>query len=920
VSFRVTDKANGAQPEVREHIEYAQAMRQHANFDRAAWSASVAYRRQMPRLSADVFDPGPKGLRGGRSPAAFIADDESVSASTRVTKIDGAVGLVRAVSVAADTSFVPGTLVVRVRPKDVEEVYPQTLHLLRLDEEAKGYEIVDAAGFDVERGYVWGRITRPGTYGVFGLPDLGALAGFDFRHPVGLDAIRLILVHLFSPGGAWTSLGPSNLSCCIRDFAIATQHSDRLYAAASDGGIWRLDSLAAYPGTTWVPLTDGQPSLVINCIAVSAADNSVVYYVDEPGHLFRSSDRGDTWLPAGDASLFYARRLLVHPTDPNTIYVATSTGLWRSQAGGATWDSNPGQTTLHDGDVLDVVMDPDDSAILFVAQRGVGVLRSGDSGATWTLTLPWSAASGPSNTMIQLAVGGQGTAATRTVVAKLDQEVFVNRAGGKSLSMPGGGAWTSHGQIGGNGYGDWCHVVAVDPFDDNTILAGAQQLYRTPNGGARWDLVIDYYRPHEDQHRLAFDPCERGVVYAANDGGVFRSLDSGATWQTGGDDVALGLDLTRGLVTAQFYAAGVAGEHAVGDAYHQGLLGARALAQGDWEGIEGHSWESARVHGDPVRAGRYYVFSNVLWRRTYPSPPTGALITIGSFQPTAIAVDQHPGSSVLLAATAAGQVMRAADGDTDAPSWTPMLGISLSPGDVIVSFDFARVGPAHKAYALAASGRVFACDDTDTSSAWTEVGGLPQRGVALAASFEDANRVFAIGNASVFRTTDGGATAWTAVPGSGASALPPGLDLRSIVTGPGALYLAAASGVFKSPDAGQTWFPFHEGLPNVQIMELLWTEGDLVAVTHGRGLWHHATDSLVPEWPEAAALPDLAREHAPDVGWLIELWRAIHGGDPAPSAIRSRIDTRVEPANAARDPRRGTPSRVAPGSRAQRRS
>lgn len=199
--------------------------------------------------------------------------------------------------------------------------------------------------------------------------------------------------------------------------------------------------------------------------------------------------------------------------------------------------------------------------------------------------LLWSRASAPGGTAIRVAVGRQGTGATRTVAIRFDQEVLINGTGGRDVGVPGGGPWTSRGKVGGTGYGDWCHVIAVDPFDDNVILSGGQQLYRTPDGGATWSLVINYYAPHEDQHRVAFDPSRQGVVYAANDGGVFRSTDGGVTWQVGADDVTNRIDLTHGLVTAQFYTAGLSGDHAMGNLYHQGIVAADSLRTGSWGGV-----------------------------------------------------------------------------------------------------------------------------------------------------------------------------------------------------------------------------------------------------------------------------------------------------------------------------------------------
>ena len=862
-----------------EVVEFALAESHRRAFDPDAWRASLAGRRRMPPLDVSSLDPRLVDLARDWT-HRFIADEGSKATVRPADAHDEPHGFVTGVDVAADAGFVPGTLAVRVTPESTRDVDPRTLHLVWWNPRSRRHELVHAAGLNIDSGYVWGRITRPGRYKVFGLLTPAALDKVSAGDLRAFSVMSLIITRLFSPVGPWESLGPRHLSCCIVDVAIDPASHDRLYAGASDGGLWRLDSLAAYPAGTWVPLTDQQPSLQIACFAVSPADSQVVYYVDALGYLHRSSDRGQTWSFNGSTFLGSARRLLAHPSDADTIYVATNTGLWCSHTAGATWHGNSGQTTLHDGDVTDAAMDPGDASVLYAAERNVGLLKSIDAGTSWQTMLPWSAADTPAGSMIKIAVGGLGSDATRTVAVKFDQEIFVNRHGGRGPMVLGGGPWTSRGKYGQSGYGDWCHVIAVDPFDDDVILAGAQQLYRTGDGGMSWAKVIDYYAPHEDQHRVLFDPSQSGVVYAANDGGVFRSADHGLTWQTAGDDVALKHDLTLGLVTAQFYTAAISGNHAIGDAYHQGLLGASSLAVHEWAGIEGHAWEFNNVYGDPVRPGRFYVFTGTaLFRRTFPDPGTGpALVQIGNFRPMAIAVDARPGSNVLLVATATGTVVRAPDGDTDTPTWTPMAGLTLS-GDTIASLAFAPSRP-QQAYALSRGGHVFLCADVDAAPTWTARTSLPDfDGSVIAVSAEDEGHLYAIGASQVYRSVDG-AGSWTAVPGTGMNVLPSSPYYQSLVAGPGTIYVASSSGVFTSPDAGDHWFSYQDGLPNAWLAELLWTEGDLFAVTHGRGLWHHGRYDFV-------AVPPVA--HKPDLQWIVNLYIAIHGGDPVPEAIRQRI-------------------------------
>jgi hypothetical protein len=171
---------------------------------------------------------------------------------------------------------------------------------------------------------------------------------------------------------------------------------------------------------------------------------------------------------------------------------------------------------------------------------------------------------------------------------------------------------------------------------------------------------------------------------------------------------------------------------------------------------------------------------------------------------------------------------------------------------------------------------VFVCTDVDNSPTWQAKTTLPSnQGVEIAVTLENENQLFAVSNAQVFRSIDGGGS-WAPLPGISPNQLPTGLSLVSLITAPGAVYVAGFSGVFTSPDSGQHWFPFSDGLPNVQIVELLWTGNDLFAATQGRGLWHHGHYLVIN-------IPPMA--HVPDPGWLISLWLAIYGGDPAPGEI-----------------------------------
>lgn len=873
----VRESERAAEIAREEHADFSRVRADQRAFDAKAFEAALRHRQSLTPED-ELFEAS---AREAREKLAVVRDDGGAARVRSRRASAASTGLVAEVEVTMDAGFAPATLVIPVDAKRTRDVHPATLEIMRWDEASEAYRPLGASGLDLTGGYAWARITRPGGYAVIGLPLPHVLHAADDKLETvfarAMSGWEVIIIRTFVPDGPWEPLGPSNLSCCVFDVAVEPG-TDRLYAAASDGGVWRLNSVAGYPHNAWRPVADDQPSLQINCVGVSPADHSVVFYADRSGRLFRSTDRGTSWSLRA-SGLGGVHRLAPHPTDADTLYLATDGGLRCTTDGGTTWRTNSGQSSLRDGDITDVVLDPGDPTIVYAAERFTGVVKSTDAGGTWGTTLAWSRATSPAGSMIKLGIGAQGTPATRTVVAKLDQEVWLTRDAGRPRFI-GGSGWTSKGTYGGTGYGDWCHVVAVDPFDDDVILAGGQQLYRTGDGGTSWTLVVDYYRPHEDQHRVVFDPATSGVVYLANDGGVFRSTDGGATWQTGGDDIGTGHDLTIGLQTAQFYTSAVSGDHAIGDVYHQGLIGANWLARLDWSGIEGHAWEFNNVAGDPVRHGTYYVFGGQLFRRTFPS---GGLTQIGTFTPTAIAACPESGSTTALAGDNAGAAWVTSDISATSPTWSAMSG--KSGADTIASIAFAPSSP-RRAYALTNTGRVFTCANAVGSPSWTARTSLPAgSGVALAVDTANDQLVYAIDGAQAYRSSDG-AGSWSAVPGTSPATLPPGAAFVSIAAGPGTVYVATTGGVFRSPDAGAHWFDYSDGLPNVELKELLWTDNDLFAVTHGRGLWHHGrySETWIPP-----------RAHIPDIRWLIELWLAIHGGDPAPEIIRGQLGRGITP-------------------------
>jgi photosystem II stability/assembly factor-like uncharacterized protein len=530
-------------------------------------------------------------------PAAFLSDDEGLSVEVRLTRNPqprGSLGFVGAFAeVKSEETAIAGTLVLRLEPRRLGAVAPSSLRLFRWEAQAKLFTLVERSGLGDE-GYVWGRITTPGRYAVIGLnTDPPVLATIQT-----LAAVRDLADVGKEPGGALhrricelvlcaPELGDKGKKSCadcqklLRPFelpefellpplpqlapgkvalpvpsretekgqarpasrgvlalALDLSELDRLYVSPSSGGLWYLDGVTRDPTTGWTALTELNRSAIVRAVAVAPANTEILYVADGLGQILRSMDRGVTWRPPGEGRFRHVWRIFLHPTEPDRLYVAAGSvsgdneegeiGLWESTDGAARW------TQLIADDVTDVAMDPVDESILYAAARDEGLYRSPDSGQTWQLALPFVSEAVHSGSIIKVALGRRNAEIKRTVAVSFGREIFLNHNGGRGPRQPGGGPWVSKGPRGGDGLGDRCQALGIDPFDDDVLLAGSQELFRTQTaslpGGGEWMTVASSSVQQVNCPSVEFDPNHEGIVYLANASGIFQSTDGGRTW------------------------------------------------------------------------------------------------------------------------------------------------------------------------------------------------------------------------------------------------------------------------------------------------------------------------------------------------------------------------------------------------------
>jgi hypothetical protein len=646
---------------------------------------------------------------------------------------------------------------------------------------------------------------------------------------------------------AWRDLGPTliphgqtygsgsgampSVSGRCSGLMIDRANANHLVLCSAGGGLWgSLDS-----GATWVPLTDQQPTLVMGAIAQSASSPAIVYAATGDGDgqipygigLLRSSDGGATWSSVAIAALAGtgAYDLAVDPTDPLRVWIATDKGLFVSRNGGQTVQSTKAEMCWS------VTIHPSAPSEIFAAFP-TGLMRSGDGGATWAAAaLPGTQANtrfkrlevchAPSNGGIVYVAGCVGSA-----------PVLWRRATAsgafQSLNVPSGmktsQAWY-----------DWC--LGVAPDDPEFILWGAIDLYRGRRtaAGVAWSNVSSRSNAdsvHPDQHFVAFDPAHPGVLYAGNDGGLFRSadhcdhwtslnpglgitefeylaqLDSEAEWLFGGtqdngslsvagprhwDQVALGdggdcAALDRGAVSLVFHSY-----------YDMPIERAAALGA--------HAFEWTDV-GPPVPDGYACLF--------YPPMEARDPVLVKAGRSVWVSDDDGAHWEEVLLPTS---------GDAD-----PDLATALAIADnrrILVGMLGGQLWSVVRGAAGWAAATV------------TKLATLPGYVSDIALVGAGAKTVWVtcsqVGVGHVFRSVNGGKTF------ADRTANLPDMAVNAIVVDPkrtSQLFVATDRGVWRSSTSGSAWSAFNNGLPNVIVGDLvLHATRRLRAGTRARGAW-----------------------------------------------------------------------------------
>ncbi|HMC55581.1 MAG TPA: hypothetical protein VKH19_10445 [Gemmatimonadaceae bacterium] len=373
-------------------------------------------------------------------------------------------------------------------------------------------------------------------------------------------------------GFRWRTVGPANFEGRVADLAGIPSPSKTFFVAAAAGGIWKTTN----NGTTFRPVFDASPCISMGALAIAPSDTQQVWAgtgeqnsrnTIEPGcGIFKSTDGGVTWKSMGLEKTQHIGRIIVHPTNPNIVYVAALGAAWKNSAerglykttdGGQSWQLV--KFVSDRAGFIDVAMDPRDPNVLYASSyeriRGPYFLRSGgpgsalwkttDGGATWTEIK----GGGFPETMkgrINVAIAMSNP---DVVYASVEADSIRGRASapgqtkqklanGLYRSSDAGKTWTKMNDANTRPF--YYSQVRVHPKNPDRVWFSSTPVLVSNDGGktARTATV----GIHVDHHAMWIDPNDPDRMVVGDDGGISLTFDGGGNW-----------DFPANLPIGQFY-------------------------------------------------------------------------------------------------------------------------------------------------------------------------------------------------------------------------------------------------------------------------------------------------------------------------------------------------------------------------------
>ncbi|MDD5680317.1 MAG: YCF48-related protein [Candidatus Omnitrophica bacterium] len=285
----------------------------------------------------------------------------------------------------------------------------------------------------------------------------------------------------------------------------------------------------AHAEVKWMSKSMGLAGYKFTSLSIDK-NNPNIIYAGSNGALLKTTDSGNTWknifkVPGAGKFINF---IAINPKNSAVIYLATGSGIFKSENGGAKWSA--ASRNIREHDVLMLLIDIDDADIVFAITEN-SVYKSENGGANWV-----KSADGISDKNI------------RSIAQNfLDPEIlFVSSEGGLSKSKNCGKTWEkiffadpTNGEGQEKEYAEEAEFpgkprsyITLDPINPSILyLATKRGIFKSEDGGKSWERLPKSGLTTSAVNNLISSPQKSGFLFLATEKGVFRFSEEENTWK-----------------------------------------------------------------------------------------------------------------------------------------------------------------------------------------------------------------------------------------------------------------------------------------------------------------------------------------------------------------------------------------------------
>ncbi len=351
------------------------------------------------------------------------------------------------------------------------------------------------------------------------------------------------------------NIGPGGMSGRITSIDVVTDNPDVMYVGAASGGIWKSTN----GGIKWEPIFNDQATASIGALAIQQSNPSVLWVGTGEGNprnslnggdgVYKSLDGGKTWGKMGLEKTRHIHRIIIHPTNPDVVYVGAigspwgeheERGVYKTSDGGKTWKRilfNNKRTG-----VAEMIMDPTNPNKLVVAMwehkrdpwffksggPGSGIYITFDGGETWKKRTDEDGLPAGDLGRVGLAIAPSRPNIIYALIEAKKNALY--------KSEDGGFKWEKINEkphIGNRPF--YYSEIYVDPTNENRVYSIFTYVNVSEDGGKSFSQLMPAYNVdngvHPDHHAWWIHPNNPNFMMDGNDGGLNITRDRGKTWR-----------------------------------------------------------------------------------------------------------------------------------------------------------------------------------------------------------------------------------------------------------------------------------------------------------------------------------------------------------------------------------------------------